>query len=105
MHRVIREYLKEKLRSELVYKRFKQYYEQILLNYAIKLEPNDFERHTLPLEVHNLNNHLKILLLGCEHLSASKGTCSSGIPVSENLLQVEKLHKYYKLYIWINFTM
>ena len=68
-----------------------------MITYGIKDELSDVERHRLSSEVHNLH-HLKMVLLNHKRLSAEDLAVLAFL-VSEQLMQMEELEEYFKMYM------
>ena len=95
MHRLIREYVKEKLKinDEMIFNdKFEEYYCQQLLEYAT-IDSLD----QIVLEKHNFD-HLKVLLLQHQQLSA-KQLAVLVLLANATFLKFEELHKYFDLYL------
>ena len=100
LHRLIREYVKEKLKkSDEIWfnKKFDEYYQEFLLDYVTKSGLNADERYSLSLEVHNFN-HLKVLLLQDKPQSEAQLAVLVFL-AKENYLHLERLHEYFNMYM------
>ena len=100
MHRLIKEYLQEKLsisENTNFKSRFRKHFKTLLLRYSLKQEINDAERNSLQLELHNLY-YLRELLLS-DIYSSSEDLAVLAFLLHIKLIQSEELHKHYRLYI------
>jgi archaellum biogenesis ATPase FlaH len=101
MHRLIREYVKEKVSNTSVMtfnKRFGEYYQEFLLKYiTAKITLNKYDKHSLSLETHNFD-FLKDLLMQTK-LQSAKQLAIMAFLVSQNLLKLEELYNYFDLYM------
>ncbi|MCG8621936.1 MAG: hypothetical protein MJE68_08085, partial [Proteobacteria bacterium] len=100
MHRLIREYVKEKVSNTSVMtfnKDFGKYYQEFLLKFAIKANLNKYDKHSLSLETHNFD-FLKDLLMQTKQQSA-KQLAIIAFLASENRLKLEELYDYFDLYM------
>ena len=100
MHRVIKEYLQEKvsvsdgINFEM---KFRKHFETIFLTYAIKQKIDDTEEYTLSLEEPNLY-YLRELLLS-KVCSLPEELSVLLFLFDRRLIQLEQLHGYYARYI------
>ena len=100
MHRLIREYVKEKVSNTSVMtfnKDFGKYYQEFLLKFAIKTNLNKYDKHSLSIETHNFD-FLKDLLMQTKQQSA-KQLAIIAFLASENHLKLEELYDYFDLYM------
>ena len=100
MHRLIREYVKEKVSNASMMtfnKNFGRYYQKFLLKFTMKANLNKYDEHSLSLETHNFD-FLKNLLMQTKQKS-SKQLAIIAFLVSENLLKIEELYDYFDLYM------
>ena len=100
MHRLIREYVKEKVSNTSVMafnKDFGKYYQEFVLKFAMKNNLSKYDKHSLSLETHNFAL-LKDLLMQSKQQSA-KQLAIMAFLVSEDLLKLEELYDYFNLYM------
>ena len=100
MHRLIREYVKEKVSNTSVIafnKDFGKYYQEFLLKFTIKANLNRYDKHSLSLETHNFDL-LKDLLMQIKQQSA-KQLAIMAFLANENHLKLEELYDYFDLYM------
>lgn len=100
MHRLIREYVKEKLNKndEIEFsKKFREHYQQFLLEYAVKSGLNTDDRYFLSLETHNFDL-LKVLLLQDKPQLETQLAVLAFL-ANENYLELERLHQYFSMYM------
>ena len=96
MHRVIKEYLQEKVSvsDSIKFKtKFRKHFEAVFLMYAIKQEIDIAEEYSLSLEEPNLY-YLRELLLSEVRLSPEELAISLFL-FDRKLIQLEQLHGYY----------
>ena len=95
MHRLIKEYLQEKMSLSAntnFVARFKKHFETMSLTYVMKQKIDETEKYVLSLELHNLN-YLRELLLTDTHLSAEELAVLVFL-FDIKLIQLEELHRY-----------
>ena len=100
MHRLIKEYLKEKIsvsQNVTFITKFRKHFETLLLNYFLKQEIDDVDKYTLKLEAHNLY-YFRNLLLDEIYLSPEELTVLI-ILFNIKFVQFEQFRNYYPLYI------
>ena len=100
MHRLIKEYLKEKIsvsQNTTFITKFRKHFESLLLNYSLKQEIDFADKYTLKLEEHNLY-YFRNLLLDEIYLSPEELTVLI-LLFNIKSVQFKQLHKYYPLYI------
>ena len=100
MHRLIREYVKEKVSNTSVMtfnNDFAKYYQEFLLKFAIKSNLNKYDKHSLSLETHNFD-FLKDLLMQTKQQSAKQLAIIAFLAI-ENHVKLEELHDYFNLYM------
>ena len=102
MHRVIKEYLQEKIfigKNSTFIAKFREYFEAMLLTYVIQEEIDDTEKYTLSLELHNLH-YLRELLLSEMHFKlSSEELATLAFLFDIKLIELEQLQKYYAYYV------
>ena len=102
MHRLIREYLKEKANSNdiiIFQKRFCIYYSRFVLTHTIESELDDINQHELMSESKNLDSLEEILLANSKTnvLDIPQELAALVILISKGYLQVEKLRSRFRL--------
>ena len=104
MHRLIKEYLKEKVNSSdkiLFEKHFCKYYTKFLLNYAKESELNDIDEYVLSSEIKNIDLFKEMLLSGSQRNFSTEELATLAFLVSKGHVQTEELQSSFKLYLKI----
>ena len=100
MHRLIREYLQEKISvsdNTTFITRFREHFETLLLIFAKKQEIDDSEKYILSLELHNFHYLNKLLLIDLH--PSSEELAILALLVDMKFIQLEQPYSYYALYI------
>ena len=102
MHRLIREYLQEKVEHNdriLFVEQFRKYYIQFLLRYAKENELNDIDEHLLSSESKNIDLLEESLLSTMQRNLSARELAVLAFLVSKGHTQMEKLQYMFKLYL------
>ena len=101
MHRLIKEYLKEKVNSSdmIVFeRRFCEHYTQHILHYASEGEYNDTDKHTISCESKNIDYLVEILLSDSQSRRIEELVVLVFL-VNEDYIQIDELQSIYKQYL------
>ena len=102
MHRLIREYLHEKVEHNdkiLFVEQFCKYYIQFLLRYAKENELNDIDEHILSSESKNIDLLEESLLSTMQRNFSARELAVLAFLLSKDHTQMEKLQSMFKLYL------
>ena len=102
MHRLIREYLQEKIKhsdKSLFVKQFCKYYVQFLLQHAKENELSDTDEHILLSESKNIELLEELLLSTTHRYFSTEELAVIAFLVSKGYTQMEKIQSMFKLYL------